>query len=319
MYWQVNADVPSLVGPMDRDDRWFFMPARPPEGVKFDEADMPPLIRRATGIADAEIEVLSSDEWFASRLIADRYRDGRVFLAGDACHLHPPFGGFGMNMGIADAVDLGWKIAATLQGWGGSGLLATYESERRPVHEMVLNEAVANHAILPDHLFRPGLEADTPEGAALRREAGARITAAKMREFYTLGVVKGYHYAGSPIVADDGTAPPAHDFINYRPSASPGCVAPHAWLHDGTSLYDHFGTGLTLLVTGAPDAAVVDRMTAAARAARIPLDVVAPGLPVLPDLYAARYALIRPDQHVAWRGDAIGDAAAILARATALA
>src|SRR5439155_23429970 len=106
MYWQVNGEVPSLLGPMDRGDKWVFGPTAVPEGMKLEHADMPALIRKATGI-DLPYEILSSDQWVASRLIADRYRDRRVFLAGDACHLHPPFGGYGMNMGIADAVDLG--------------------------------------------------------------------------------------------------------------------------------------------------------------------------------------------------------------------
>ncbi|MGH8237283.1 MAG: FAD-dependent monooxygenase [Steroidobacteraceae bacterium] len=134
MYWQVNADVPSFMGPMDRGDKWFFMPTKLPDGVKLTELEAPALIRRATGI-DLPYEVLSSDEWVASRLLADRYRDRRVFLAGDACHLHPPFGGYGMNTGIADGVDLGWKIAAVLQGWGrrsASGKLRARAAARAP-------------------------------------------------------------------------------------------------------------------------------------------------------------------------------------------
>src|SRR5207245_8574625 len=121
--------------------------------VKRAAFEAPSLIRTATGI-DLCYEILSSDQWVASRLLADRYRDRRVFLAGDACHLHPPFGGYGMNMGIADAVDLGWKIAAVLQGGGGPRLLESYEAERRPVHEFVKAEAVANHALLPNRQGR---------------------------------------------------------------------------------------------------------------------------------------------------------------------
>lgn len=315
MYWQVNPAVPSVLGPMDNEDRWFFFPVRPPEGVKLTDDEMPDLVRKATGV-NVPVTVLSSDEWFASKLIADRYRAERVFLAGDACHIHPPFGGFGMNMGISDGVDLGWKLAAILQGWGGAGLLASYETERRPVHEVVLEEAVANHSVLSDHLVRPGLDAQTPAGEALRREVGAIVQAAKMREFYTLGVILGSHYAGSPLVVPDGTSPPAHDFINYRPSATPGCRAPHAWMHDGASLYDRFGPGFTLLALHSIDDAEIDRMVSAASAAGVPLTVFKPGLASIAELYRARYALVRPDQHVAWRGEVIGDAAAILSRVT---
>jgi len=301
MYWLVSAHAPSLTGPMDRGDTWFFG-ATLPEGGKLEGEGAKALIRQATGV-ELPIELLSNDEWLAQRLIAERYRDRRVFLAGDACHVHPPFGGYGMNMGIADAVDLGWKLAAVLQGWGGPRLLDSYEAERRPVHEFVMDEAVANHALLPTHMWRPGLDHATPEGARLRAEVGAAIKAAKVREFNTLGVVLGYNYSGSPIVVADGSAPPPRHFKDYVPSAHPGCLAPHAWLADGSSLYDHFGAGFTLLVT--------DDSAAPSVNSRVPLKVLRE--PSVRDLYQARHALIRPDQHVAWRGDALP--AGVLARA----
>ena len=316
MYWQVNADVPSVLGPMDSGDIWYFMPTRLPPEVKVSAEEAPALIARATGI-NLDYQVLSSDEWTASRLIATRYRDRRVFLIGDACHLHPPFGGYGMNMGVADGVDLGWKLAALLSGWGGPTLLDSYERERRPVHEYVMDEAVANHAQLGDGFWREGLEDDGEAGAQLRREVAVHVQAAKLREFTTLGVMLGYRYDDSPLIVGDGSRAPARDFLNYIPSACPGSLAPHAWLHDASSLYDHFGTGFTLLSTVGADGADVDAARKAAAALGIPLTVCAPREPVLADLYAARYALIRPDQHVAWRGDAINDNAhAVFAQIT---
>ena len=316
MYWQVNAEVPSVTGPMDSDDIWSFMPTGLPPGVKFSVEDAPALIARATGIA-LDYQVLSSDQWTASRLIANRYRERRAFLIGDACHLHPPFGGYGMNMGVADGVDLGWKIAARLQGWGGAALLDSYEAERRPVHNFVMDEAVANHAHLGNSLWCAGLEDEGTAGEDLRRAVGARVQAAKMREFYTLGVTLGYRYEGSSLIIDDGSRAPARDFVNYRPSAHPGCLAPHAWLHDGSSLYDHFGIGFTLLATAGADAAGLAAAAAGARAAGVPLSIIQPAEAILADLYQAPYILIRPDQHVAWRGSAIpGDAAALFARVT---
>ncbi|VCU71021.1 2,4-dichlorophenol 6-monooxygenase [Pigmentiphaga humi] len=302
MYWQVNGESPSLVGPMDSGDKWFFMGTGVARGQQFDPAGVAQQIAAATGIA-MPYEILSSDEWTASKLIGERYTDRRVFLAGDACHLHPPFGGYGMNMGVADSVDLGWKLAATLQGWGGPGLLASYEAERRPVHERVMDEAVANHALLGNQLWRDGLEADDEAGRALRAQVGALIQANKLREFVTLGVVLGYRYDGSPIVVGDGTAPPADDYLNYVPSARPGSLAPHAWLHDGSSLYDHFGPGFTLLATAGADEGDIERALSEARQAGVPLTVARPREAVLGDLYRARLALVRPDQHVAWRGD----------------
>ena len=303
MYWQVNGDAPSLIGPMDRGDQWFFMPTGVREGWKLDAGDAPALIRQATGI-DLPYEVLSTDEWVASRFLCDRYRDRRVFLAGDACHLHPPFGGYGMNMGVADGVDLGWKLAAVLQGWGGAQLLDSYERERRPVHDLVLDEAVANHSMLGNQLWKEGLDGDGAEGAAMRLEVGSRIQTAKIREFATLGVMLGYRYDDSPVIVPDGSHVPGHDFINYVPTSRPGALAPHAWMHDGSSLYDHFGDGFTLLAAkGAPSAAI-DQVRLQARNAGVPLRVLQPNEAAVAELYPTRFTLIRPDQHVAWRGNA---------------
>lgn len=302
MYWQVNGDAPSLIGPMDVGDRWFFMPTQVSAEMQRGQLDARALIAKATGI-DLPYEVLSTDEWAASELIADKYHDGRVFLAGDACHVHPPFGGYGMNMGVSDAVDLGWKLAAVLQGWGGTALLASYEEERRPVHAWVMAEAVANHATLGNQLVAPGMEADTPEGARLRQQIGARIQAAKLREFVTLGVVLGYQYDGSALVVADDSSAPESDFINYVPSSRPGHLAPHAWLHDGSSLYDHFGAGFTLLATSAAQASDIERLRHDAHRCRVPLTLLQPHVGALTALYPCALTLIRPDQHVAWRGD----------------
>jgi hypothetical protein len=207
-----------------------------------------------------------------------------------------------MNLGIADAVDLGWKLAATLQGWGGPGLLASYEAERRPVHRRVIDEAVANYAVLPQHMVSPDLEKAGLDGDAARKRLGERIVADKEREFHTLGVVLGYTYSGSPIVVPDGTPPPAEHYTDFTPSAHPGCLAPHVWLGDGCSLYDLFGRDFTLLVLDG-DTEGVERWHAAASARGMALAVVQPKAAGLAGLYGARFALIRPDQHVAWRGD----------------
>ena len=212
-----------------------------------------------------------------------------------------------MNMGVADGVDLGWKIAAVVQGWGGSKLLDSYERERRPVHEFVINEAVVNHSVLGNELYRDGLEDDDEHGQRARRELQTRIEAVKIREFTTLGVVLGYRYDDSPVIVGDGTPPSSRDFLNYVPSARPVCLAPHVWLHDGTSLYDHFGQGFTLIVTDDSDTAEIERVREAARMAGVPLEVLRPREPAIADLYRARYALIRPDQHIAWRGNAWPD------------
>ncbi|HVR90594.1 MAG TPA: FAD-dependent oxidoreductase [Novosphingobium sp.] len=311
IYWQIGKDGFSALGPMDRDDVWSFMPggAKPGETLSDEEASA--LIRDRTGI-DLPYEILSADSWSASELLADRYADRRIILAGDACHLHPPAGGYGMNMGVGDGVDLGWKIAATLQGWGGPDLIASYEAERRPVHRAVIDEAMANYAIYvaPPP---PEIEDDTPEGTAIRAKTGAGIQASKGREFNTLGTVLGLCYRDSPIIAGDSHPVPPHNSEVYRPEARPGCLAPHAWLDDGRSLYDLFGQGFALVAAADADPDEIDKATADARALGVRLTVVQPSGVAIAKLYGAKLTLVRPDQHVAWRGDQWNDA---LIRAT---
>lgn len=302
MYWLINADAPSIIGPMDVDDLWFFGPIGLPPDLTLSDDEMKDLIKRATGI-DLPYEILSSDVWIASSLLADRYREGRVFLAGDACHLHPPFGGYGMNMGVADSLDLGWKLAATLQGWGGAQLLASYEAERRPVHETVLDESVKNLGAAPSQLLRPGLEDATPEGEAVRADVSDLILRTKEQEFYTLGIVLGMRYLASPIIPRDGTEKDWIASREYVPSAAPGSLAPHAWLMDGRSLYDLFGPGFTLIAFDGAEEASLAHATADAADYGIPLEVLRIGEADVARLYERKLALIRPDQHVAWRGD----------------
>ena len=301
MYWHINSDGASLIGPMDADDVWYFMPTGMKEGETLTNADAAARIARVTGV-DLPYEILSTDEWAASRLIADTYRKGRMFLAGDACHLHPPFGGYGMNMGVSDALDLGWKLSAVLQGWGGPALLDSYEIERRPVHEKVMDEAVTNHSLLGNQLWREGLEDDTPQGHALREETRQRIITHKTREFRSLATVLGLCYETSPILIDDGSEPLEQVGQDYQPDAHPGCLAPHAWVEDGRSLYDLFGLDFALVVADGAQAEAA-RAEADALQAGVPFRVVRPaGVDVL-GLYKAPLTLVRPYQHVAWRGD----------------
>ncbi len=312
MYWLVNAESAAFTGPMDGADTWFFMFSLGRDAVLPDAPALQARLNAAFG-RDVPTEILVVDPWSAHSLIADRYRDRRILLAGDACHLHPPFGGYGMNLGLGDAADLGWKLAAVLRGWGGAELLDSYEAERKPAHRRVIDEAVANHALLATDLARPGLEAEGPAGDAVRAEVGALILAGKAREFHSLGVVLGTHYDGSPIVVPDGTAPMPDHPTDFQASARPGNRAPHLWLADGSSLFDHFGAGFCLLVTAPGPGPDVARLVSAAEATGLPLRVLLPQDARLGALYGARLALIRPDQHVAWRGDTLPmDAGALL-------
>ncbi|MFB7088441.1 FAD-dependent monooxygenase [Streptomyces sp. NPDC056296] len=292
-YWVVNQDAPALVGPLDRTNTWWAIAF----GVDRASGE-----REAQRIVDAVVgrpvhaQVLSTDPWTARMQIVDRMRHGRVFLAGDAAHLNPPFGGHGLNTGIGDAVDLGWKLAAVLAGWGGADVLDSYESERRPVQERVIREATANMRVLSTELLADNLDADDEAGARARRAASARIQETKTAEFHSLDLVLGLRIATSPIV-------PAEP-VGQEGATWAGARLPHVFLEDGRSLYDLLGDHLTLLTLGlgTSEAAFEE----AARLRGVPLTVVRLPESVSADyakLLGARLALVRPDQVVGWLGD----------------
>ncbi len=252
--------------------------------------------------ANVDVEVLAVHPWRAHLMVAARYRAGPLFFAGDAAHLLIPTGGFGMNTGIGDACDLAWKLAAVQQGWAGAGLLDTYEAERRPIAERNVAASARNAAGLMAAPVPPTLEAEGAEGEALRRLVGERILASQRKEFESAGVQLGYRYEGSPLVVADGTPEPEDDEILYVPTTRPGSRLPHLTLPDGAALFDRLGPGFTLLRVGA-GAPAGDAFADAARKIGLPLEVVA--LPDLRERLERRLVLVRPDQHVAWRSDAV--------------
>jgi len=308
MYWTLNPDGPSVTGPMDKDI-WYMVTQLPPGKTSLSADEVRKVVLCAIG-RELDFEILTEDPWFAHQLIATRYSKGRTFLAGDACHLHPPAGGFGMNMGIADGIDLGWKLAARLQGWGGEGLPESYEAERRPVHEWTVREAVENYSTMSNQLLRPGLDEAGPAGDAFRQSVARDIIATKTKEFRTLGIVLGYNYSASPIVVGGDTMPVLPEVESYTPDPRPGCLAPHIWLDRGKSLYDLFGQDFTLLIPGNQDAGA-DLLRDAALELTIPLTIVEIQDARVEALYGAGLALIRPDQHIAWRGTVSNLAAAM--------
>ncbi len=234
-------------------------------------------------------------------LMAPRFDHGRVLLAGDAAHLISPMGGFGMNIGVGDSMDLGWKLGAIINGWGGPKLLESYGLERANAERWIQDECIHNTGLLAPQLVEDGISDDGPEGDAVRERVGARVLEVKSKEFNSIGAQLGYRYDESPIIVDDGSPRPPTSMGHYEPSARPGARAPHVWLADGSSLYDHFGTGFTLLKLD-PDSDT-SPIEAAAAGRGVPLEVFEPEADGLADLYEARLALIRPDHHVAWRGD----------------
>lgn len=259
-------------------------------------------IRKIVG-CDFEFEIISIMPWVRRLMVADSYGTARVKLCGDAVHMFSPTGGFGMNTGMQDAVDLSWKLEAVLKGWAGKYLLASYEIERRPVGIRNITEAGSNlgRMVMPKAdpmVFQPGPEADRA-----REQFGRRYTNAMRREWFSTGIHLGYRYENSPIVVPDGTAEPADDPAIYVETTRPGHRAPHVWLTpDGRSTLDLFGAGFTLMLLGddAPDAAA---FLAAAASRQMPVTVHESSQPDLLHVYEKKLVLVRPDGHVAWRGD----------------
>ncbi|HWI71344.1 MAG TPA: FAD-dependent monooxygenase [Baekduia sp.] len=308
-FWTVNDRTPAFMGPSDRDGLWWLQATRLAPDVDLDRLDPAELLRGACGDELGEVEILGTDPWEVHELTAERLRDGNVFLAGDAAHLHSPMGAHGMNQGIGDAVDIGWKLAAVLAGWAGPGLLDSYEAERAPFHLRAIEEASLNYATLSNDLVRPGLDDGGPEGDRARAASAETIRRMKHREFNSLGLVLGHTFDASPVIVDDGTPAPARSVEQYTPTSRPGSRAPHAWLAPTVSLYDMFGPGLTLLCVGG-DGTPFAR-SAAQRG--IPLTVVSIQGTEAETLYDTRYVLLRPDQIVAWRGDELpGDPGVLL-------
>ncbi len=277
-----------------------------PDKVNHSEADIRAALRRAMG-KDFDYEILSIMRWVRRELVADSYGTERVFMAGDAIHLTSPTGALGMNTGMQDAVDLGWKLDAVIKGWGGENLLKTYEIERKPVAVRNVTASTENLKRMlaprtthkpPPEVFQPG-----PEGDAARKAYGAWYTELMRHEWFMNGYHLGYRYDDSPIVWPDGTPAPPLEGQTYTQTARPGARAPHVWLPDGRSTLDLYGRGFVLLRLG-PDAAAGEGFVRAAAEAGLPLEIVALDLPEVLQAYQRRLVLVRPDGHVAWRADA---------------
>jgi 2-polyprenyl-6-methoxyphenol hydroxylase-like FAD-dependent oxidoreductase len=282
---------------------WRLMVDRTDGTLTPERVDREGILRRALGRA-YPVEWLGVNIWHRRSLVAEHYGHGRVFLAGDAVHQLSPTGALGMNSGVGDAVDLGWKLAAVLQGWGGSKLLASYDAERQPVG--LRNVGFATDMYQNNENFggtAADLERDNAATEELRKRVGAELERVVGREFRTIGAQLGYRYEASPICAGDGTPAPPDPMETYEPAARPGSRAPHAWLGDGRSTLDLFGRGFALLRF----AETIDTsgLHAAAEKRGVPFSEVAIDDPAVASLYGRPLVLVRPDGHVAWRGDAL--------------
>ncbi|MGZ5871269.1 MAG: FAD-dependent oxidoreductase [Bradyrhizobium sp.] len=299
----INPRRAGMVYAIDGRERWLVHNYMKPGEGDFDSVDRDACIRTILGVArDFNYDIISKEDWYGRRLIADRFRDRSAFIAGDAAHIWVPYAGYGMNAGIADAMNLSWLIAAHLNGWAPASILDAYEAERWPITSQVSRFAMSHaeaeirrRGAVPDEIEDAG-----PEGERARQETGRLTYEINVQQYACAGLNFGTYYDRSPIISYDGAEHPAYTMSTYSPSTVPGCRTPHLWCKDGRSLYDAMGPEFTLLRF---DPAVdVAALALAARDRGVPLKVLDIERPPAATFHGA-LVLSRPDQHVAWRGD----------------
>ena len=314
--WHYQSGFGTIIA-QDDAEVWTLQSRFPP-GMSPEDADPHAMLRTFAG-TDFEYEILVANHWTPHLLVAESYGEGRVWLAGDAAHQYIPTGGYGMNTGIGDAMDMAWKLAAAAHGWAGPKLLPSIHAERHAIG-LRNREGSRRHTDIRVEVgklylhYGEALQAPGPEGDAARAECGARIGALGNGENEAWGIEYGYWYDESSIIAHDGEGAP-QDWFTYTPSTVPGVRLPNVFLDDGTALHDRLGRWFTLLAIGVRPSAALH---AAAAKLGMPLDVLTPQEPWLRDIYGTGLLLVRPDQHIAWRGASCEDAeaaAAILRRA----
>jgi 2-polyprenyl-6-methoxyphenol hydroxylase-like FAD-dependent oxidoreductase len=314
MTYCYNTQRAGTVLAIDGREEWlvhnYLLPHEEPEAVDRDRC-----IRAILGVgADAAYEVIRREDWIGRRLVADRFRDRRVFLAGDAAHLWVPYGGYGMNAGIADGLGLTWLLAAHLAGWAPDAILDAYAAERQPITEQVSRFAMshAERAIRERTTLPPEIEEEGEAGEAARRRVGEAAYRLNVQQFAAGGLNFGYYYDASPIIAYDDAAAPAYTMADYTSSTVPGCRVPHVTLPGGWSLYDAIGPDHAVLVTSAGHLAAGRALCDAAGAVGMPMRLVDLSQVALPACYDRGLVVARPDLHVGWRGDRLPSSPAAL-------
>jgi 2-polyprenyl-6-methoxyphenol hydroxylase-like FAD-dependent oxidoreductase len=312
----INPRRAGMVYAIDGSERWLVHNYLKPDEMDFDSVDRDACIRTILGVGpDFQYDIISREDWYGRRLIADRFRDRCAFIAGDAAHIWVPYAGYGMNAGIADAMNLSWLMAAHLNGWAPASILDAYEAERWPITSQVSRFAMSHaeaeirrRGAIPAEIEEPG-----SRGELARREIGRLTYDINVQQYACAGLNFGSFYDRSPIIVYDGAKHPGYTMDSYIPSTVPGCRTPHVWLEDGTSLYDAMGPEFTLLRFD-PELDVAP-LQSAAHSRRLPLKVLDLRRPSAAGFYETGLVLSRPDQHVAWRGDTIpSDALALIDR-----
>jgi 2-polyprenyl-6-methoxyphenol hydroxylase-like FAD-dependent oxidoreductase len=317
----INPRRSGMVYAIDGTERWLVHNYLRPNEDDFEAVDRDGCLRTILGVdADFKYEMISKEDWYGRRLVSNKFRDRCAFIAGDAAHIWVPYAGFGMNAGIADAMNLSWLLAAYLNGWAAEGILNAYEAERWPITSQVSRFAMSHaeteikrRGAVPDEIEEEG-----PRGEAARREVGRLTYEINVQQYACAGLNFGAYYDQSPIIAYDDTAQPSYTMSSYTPSTVPGCRTPHFFRGDGSSLYDAMGPEFTLLRLD--PSLDVTALAGAAGEKRVPLRILDVGISDVSQPEAAAYdggklVLSRPDQHVAWRGNSVPvDPVALIAR-----
>lgn len=302
--FSINPRRTGNVYAIDGKENWLVHNYLKDDEADFESIDRDWAIRQILGVDEKfEYEVLSKEDWFGRRLVADRFRDRRMFICGDAAHLWVPMAGYGMNAGIADAMNLSWTLAAYINGWAGPAILNTYQVERQPITEQVSNFAMNHEYALAKERKKasPLLEENTPEGQAARDELGQSLYDLNVKQYCCGGLNFGYFYDKSNIISYDGQAQPTYTINTFTSSTVPGCRLPHIWLENKESLYDKLGNDLALIQFG--DEASGQELVNAAKEMNIPLKLIQLGNNYKDDVYKENLILVRPDLHIAWRGN----------------
>ena len=304
LYFALNARRCGSLLAIDGRETWIVHNWLYHGETDFEAVDRDWAIRTILGVGeDFRYDVVSKEDWIGRRLVADRFRDARVFICGDAAHLWISTGGYGMNAGIADAASLAWLLAATLKGWAPAAILDAYEAERQPITEQAsrIIMDISVEVMKQRRGITPELELPGPAGEALRSRIGQEAYALDIQQQCCAGLNFGYYYDRSPLIAYDGEAPPPYTMGAFTSSTVPGCRAPHLWLDGGRSLYDALGPDYTLVRTD--PATRVAGLVAAAAERRLPLSLVDVPPGAARTAYKTKLVVVRPDQHIAWRGD----------------
>ncbi len=299
-YVMVGADGSQrILVELDGNELWRMGIRNLDEPLDPEKIDLDAAVQSALG-PGVTYEIISALPWICRSVVSDRYSDGPVILAGDAVHQHAPSGGFGMNTGMGDAADLGWKLAAAVEGWAGPHLLESYAIERRPVAQRNVAEATENNDQEYDPSLLPDIEEPGETGRRARERLAEQILATRSKTFISDGIALGYSYDGSPVICADGTPAPANETMRYSPTTRPGARAPHAWVAEGKSTLDLFGRGYVLLTFNEANGA---GLADAAAKRGIPFQCVEIDDKEIAALYERQLVLVRPDGHVCWRGD----------------